>query len=104
LTLLNGNAKADSYINMLKDCVMIAHVEIRARPKWFMKDDVFPHYTFSIRQWAHEHFANRLIIRRGSVKWTSRSMDLNHMDFTAWGYLKSCDYGVPITVAARFKA
>jgi hypothetical protein len=52
----------------LEDYLMTAHVELRARPKWFMEDGASPHYTFSVRQWAHEYFAISYIVRRGQVK------------------------------------
>jgi hypothetical protein len=59
---------------------------------WFHQDGASPHYAVAVRNFLSETFPNRWIGRRGHIEWPARSPDLNPMDFSIWGYLKSKVY------------
>ncbi|KAJ4436782.1 hypothetical protein ANN_16914 [Periplaneta americana] len=54
------------------------------------------HKICSVWNCLDENLRNRCIERRGPREWSSRSPDLNPLDFAVWSYLKEKMYDVKI--------
>ena len=98
-----GNVDGEKYLLMLGDWLMPTLDLIGEHPTWFMQDGAPPHYATAVRHWLDETFPQHWIGRRGPVEWAPRSPDLNPLDFSFWGYLKSRVYSVKIRDVAHLR-
>ena len=63
---------------------------------YFMQDGAPAHFSRQVRNYLDAQYPERWIGRGGPLLWPARSPDLNPMDFSIWGYLKSIVYDSPI--------
>jgi len=56
---------------------------------WFMHVDTPAHFLVNVRRHLTNRFQERWIGRGGLVVWSSRSSDLNPLNYYLWGHLKS---------------
>lgn len=63
---------------------------------FFMQDGAPAHFSVQVRNYLNAQFPQRWIGRGSTFSWPARSPDLNPMDFSIWGILKSKVYSDPI--------
>jgi len=59
---------------------------------YYHHDRAPPHFSQVIRQYLNHKFPNRWIGRSGTQDWPPRSLNLNPLDYHAWGYVKAVVY------------
>lgn len=92
---LNG----DTYSHFLQEELPVLLDDIPLgvrRAMWFMHDGAPAHFSLRARQYLDETYENRWIGRGGPQLWPARSPDLNPLDFSTWGHLKSLVYQTPV--------
>lgn len=92
---LNG----DTYSQFLREDlpVLLDAIPLRVRMEmWFMHDGAPAHFSIRARQFLNEVYPNRWIGRGGPQFWPARSPDLNPLDFSIWGHLKTLVYKTPV--------
>ena len=94
---LNGDVYHQFLTNQLFQILEDIPLAVRQR-LWYMQDGAPPHSTRECLRWMHEHFPNRWIGRgaEAPIHWPPRSPDLNPLDFTVWGQIKSKVYATPV--------
>lgn len=92
---LTGPAYLEFLGNTLPELLEDLPINLRLN-LWFMQDGAPPHFTRAVREHLNNEFHGRWIGRAGPIAWPPRSPDLNPLDFSIWGYLKSLVYATPV--------
>jgi transposase len=93
---IDGILTSQRYLELLQNEI-IPHLrnifnEVEWNNIWFQQDGAPPHYGAEVRTYLDRTFPQRWIGRRGSIEWPPRSPDLQILDFSIWGHLKSKVY------------
>lgn len=92
---LNG----DTYSQFLQEelPVLLDGIPLDVRmAMWFMHDGAPAHFSIRARRYLNETYPYRWIGRGGPQFWPARSPDLNPIDFSTWGHLKTLVYKTPV--------
>lgn len=92
---LNGDTYSQFLREELPGLLDEVPLDVR-RAMWFMHDGAPPHFSLGTRQVLNERYPNRWIGRGGPQNWPARSPDLNPLDFSTWGHLKTLVYTTPV--------
>lgn len=96
-----GSLNGAMYLNFLENELdtILEDIPLNIRREiCFMHDGAPPHYVRVVRDWLNDNFPNRWIGRGidAPISWPARSPDLNPLDFSIWGYMKSRVYATEI--------
>jgi hypothetical protein len=73
-------------------CTFLQRLGVETQTLWFQQDGATAHTARTEMRVLKDMFPARVISRRGTTEWPTRSPDLNACDFFLWGYLKSKVY------------
>jgi hypothetical protein len=94
-----NNLTRDRYLQFLQLELMLALFPTANNPDlpnntiWLQQDGAPPYYAINVRHYLDQVLSGRLIGRRGSMEWPTRSPDLTPLNrLFLWGCLKSKVY------------
>lgn len=99
---LPNNLNGENYLQFLQNELpeYLEEVNLRIRQNmWYLHDGAPAHYSDEVRQHLYEQYPGRWIGRGpdAPIAWSPRGPDLNPIDFSVWGFMKTDVYAVEIT-------
>ncbi|GBN55522.1 hypothetical protein AVEN_39201-1 [Araneus ventricosus] len=69
------------------------------RNMWFIHGGSSAHFSRTVRHFLNATYLSRWIRHGGPVAWPPRSLDINPLDVSFWGHMKSLVYQTPVDSA-----